>query len=253
MTIKWPPVRLNELPINAKVLVSGFIIVLGLGFIAAYFFFYLHFEMADGEPGFALADVAAYFKDGRGPSRLERAVRGRMAAYFSNREEQKKVLAWARIPASKRITKEREYGPVRDIVDVDCIVCHGRGPGKKFPPLETYRDMVAASVPAERPVGAYELAGTTHTHLIALGALVSAVGFLFSFSGVRPWLGAIIVGLTYVGLVADVGGWWLATESASGAYLSAAGGALMGTMLAVQMIWSLAVTWFGKSERAQGA
>ena len=251
MSFKWPPARLNELPVHMKILVTGFILVIGLGFISAYLYLYLHFEMADGKPGLDLDDIAAYFKDGRGPSRLERAVRGRMAGYFSERDEQRKVLEWARIPSDKRITKEREYPPIRDIIDMNCIVCHGRGAGSKFPPLETYRDLVAASTPGARPIGVYELAGTTHTHLIALGALVTAIGFVFSFTGVRPWLGALIVGLTYVGLLADVGGWWLATESVSGAHISAAGGSVMGTMLAVQMIWSLAVTWFGRKRTAE--
>jgi len=244
MVSNWPPIRLSELPTHMKILVTCFIAVLGLGFLTGYVFIYVHFEMADGVPGMTINDVACYFKDGKGPSRLERAVSGRMSMYFTDEKERKKVLDWARKP-DKPLTKEREYPEIRDILDQNCLYCHGRGQGMKFPPLETFKDVELASVPEKRPMTIRELTSTTHTHLMAISALVTAVSLLFFFTGVSGRLGALIVVTAYVGLLADIAGWWLATRMTAGAYVSAAGGSVMGTMLCIMLIWSFLATWFG--------
>jgi len=241
MSRSWPPIRLRELPVNLKVLVTFFIIALGLGYLVAYLHLYLHFEMADGKPGMTMADVKAHFKDGKGPSRLERGILGRMGKYFVDEAEKKKTLKWVR-----KGGPQASYPNVAPIIDMNCVVCHRKGPNMRFPPLETFDEARLACRPEGTPPTAYELSGTTHTHLTALAALIAAVGVVFAFTGVRPWLGAIIVLAAFLGLLADIAGWWLATRYDWGALVSVVGGSVMGTALLIQMFWSLAATWFGR-------
>ena len=101
-----------------------------------------------------------------------------------------------------------------------------------------------AAVPDGTAPTAYELSGTTHTHLMSIAALLAALGFIFCFSPLRPGAVAVVVVVGYLGLLADVAGWWWATRSETGAVLSVVGGAVMGVTIAFMSLWSLGSLWF---------
>jgi len=247
MVEKGPELRLSNLPVHLKVLASLFIIALGLGYLSSHLYLYYHMRMADGEPEISVADVVAYFQGGKGPSRLERASLGTMAKYYQDEAEKQQVIRW--IHKGARLS---DYSEISPIINANCIVCHRSNPLLRFPPLEIYEQVRLAALPEGTTPTVYELSGTTHTHLMSLAMLLTLSGFIFSFSGMRPRLKSAVILMSFAGLFADVGGWWWATRSAAGAWVSVTGGGLMGIMLAIENFWSLGSLWLSRSDVKKG-
>lgn len=127
-----------------------------------------------------------------------------------------------------------------------CGGCHARGADegglprvKADLPFETYEDVLPS---AERGAGMplAELTTTTHNHLFGFAVLAALVGWIFT--GTR-WRGPVAVLLplaAFVGIVLDVGGWWLTRAVGSPFQWSViVGGALFGASIVAMVVLSL--------------
>lgn len=237
-------VTLKTLSFPMRLLLSCFLITIGLGYLAAVYYLFSmdidpHLKMGMSLVG----GIEMKYHGARSESRLEAALRGAMSSRISA-SDRARVIAWIRGG-----TPQEGFADIRPVLEKDCMVCHSPKSGLPVPPLTTF-DQITKFTRVDTGPTLADLARVSHIHLFGISLIFVLTGVIFSLSETPMYWRALILVLPYLSIWADIGSWWITKYTPAFAYIVIAGGALMGLSLAVQIFIPLWEMWFKRGEPA---
>ena len=171
---------------------------------------------------------------------LEKALRGPMSGMLPQRDLAV-LIEWIQEGANKRAFE----ASIDPIIEANCLSCHD-GSNPHLSNLDGY-DNVAITVEQDTGADINTLVRVSHIHLFGLTFIFFIVGFIFSHAYLRPlWLKCAIVIAPFVGVIADVLGWYLTKVFTPFAWVVLVAGAVNGLSFAVMWFVSMYQMWFYK-------
>lgn len=238
--------RLRELPLARRLLVTWFLVALGAGFVAAQVNLRLQHELADGEPGMTFEDVVTSFHGRPGDSLLTAKVSpgGSMAKHLPNPADRAALRTWVADGA-----REDAFAPVAEVLGRRCVRCHNPGGEMRHVPFAASREqapefrLVRPLAEASGGMSWAALARSSHAHLFGLATLFAVAGWVFTETSASSRVKAVAVSLPFAALLLDVGSWWLTKIDVRFAVGIVAGGVLMAGAFALLILWPLWDLW----------
>ena len=230
--------NLCSLGTSYKLLFTGYLSAIAVGYIMALIQILFTHGMADGKVGLSLDDVVYSYYGNRSGSVLEKKLNGSMKANASE-EERFALIQWVRDGGNQ----EQYLKQIKPIVEARCVMCHNENAGglpdfNKFEVLSTY---------AESDHGATfaSLTRISHIHLFGISFIFMFVGLIFGLStGInKKWKYFAIV-MPYLFLLLDISSWWLTKLNSHFALLVVIGGAGLGVAFAFMWTASIYQMWF---------
>lgn len=232
---------LQTIGLPIKVLFTCFLLTIGLGYLFAVIYLFL----IDLEPhskkgiGMVQSVIIKYYGQ-RGTTRLEAALEGSMGENVTAAQREA-MVEWIRKGA-----REDGYDAVEPIFSNQCVGCHGRESDMGLSPLETLED-IRAYTGLDFGQSVKTLARVSHIHLFGMSFIFLLTGGIFALSGVRPVWRALWAAMPFLSIWMDIGSWWFTRFQPLFAYTVIVGGLLMGTALAVQILWPVYEMWFSRT------
>jgi len=193
----------QELPVSMRVLFTGALMVFGLGYLFAALYVFAAHSGADGKPGLSIDDIRITYSGSKETTHLESALRGPMSGMLPQ-NDLAEMLDWVRGGADKRIYQAR----IETIVADNCLDCHD-GSNPHLANLDGYENIMS-TVAINTGADIFTLVRVSHIHLFGLTFIFFIVGFIFSHAFLRPiWLKCTIMATPFVGVSADVLGWYV--------------------------------------------
>ena len=214
---------LRKMPLGLRISLSALILVLLGGYAASGLHMAEHHGPRDGQEGLTGDDITGVYHGVQSPSPLRSALEaghpddldGAVQVPAAEREA---LLAWLN---SGRVIEDwdnfdlGEMVPA-DLLDANCMACHGRGATNPIePPLEYLDDIrVLAFDNNVSPTDEAILLASTHAHALSLFVIALATVLLLCLTRFRrSWVSAVSLAIS-VGLLLDLVSWWLARDSA---------------------------------------
>jgi hypothetical protein len=234
-------VSLRNLQMPTRVLFSCFLIMIGIGYLAAILYLFLIDVAPHAAQGKGMIEGIAEKYHGA-PTRLELALRGPMADRIGPQDKDR-IFSWIREGATAE-----GYASVKPIIETACVQCHRAGSGVKRPngdPVPAFDNYEALSdlIQIDTGPGIAQLAKVSHVHLFGISLIFFATGFIVSLSETPPWFRIALIVTPYAAILADIGSWWLTKWQEFFGVVVVIGGALMGLALALQILISLWDMW----------
>lgn len=214
---------LAKLGIPAKLLITCFLCVIGIGYLFSVYTVYAVHKDADAQPGFSMNDIVLTYCGDKEHTVLETVSLGSMATYYASDDDKSEVIGWIRSGADK----ETYDSTVAPIMKKSCTMCHSKDGPESNSPLTNYEE-VMEYVQISTGVSPTRLGGLSHTHLISHGVMFFLLSLIFLGTTVKDRYKILIVLTAYFSVVADVFSWWLAKTAEGFAYVSVISGAIMG-------------------------
>ncbi len=233
--------KLDELTLCQKVVLSLFIVCLGLGFLAAQGHMFLTHRGADGKPGLSVRDVQIAFAGDPESVLLKSKSLGNMAPTFlGDTEAQQALITWI-----DKGARQDTFQPVQQIMDNYCTSCHRPESGVAgATPMTNYQEVALLIRRDSTGITIENLTRLTHIHLIPIAMMFLAMGLIFSGVALGEKWKALIAGVAMVAVLGDVASWWLTRFVWRGfAITIVLFGALMGVTLAMMCLASLVAMW----------
>lgn len=263
------PLRLRSLPASARLGLTGFLLVLMIGLAASIAYIKNHYSNRDEQPKLTVTDVAGAYHGVTATAPLVKALERNHPPEMPA-QEREALLDWLlgtkdaagyrpkdgnpRLSETYDNIDAGEFNPL-DLIAKNCISCHSRTATGSTPnlevakamPLNQWEDVKKLAYPKELTrTPTKVLIISTHAHALALGTLgLVLAAFLFATRFPRGVVNVLIL-LMGVGLLADIGGWWLARESMMGVYVLLAGGAAFNGAAALSLVLLIAELWLPK-------
>lgn len=244
--------RLRELGILARLGVAGLVITMLGGTAASGVYLWMHHGDRDERPGLTIDDVKAHYHGIVSESALRRSLESGHPETLEDRERQI-LFDWL---DGDTATLSQRYDDLdlgidapAEIIAINCLDCHARSATGQvdgmdtYPelPLEYWDDVYSLAISRTiNPVDTEILAASTHTHALGMASMGIAIAVLALLTGWPRALISITLCATGVGLVADIGGWWLTSLNASFATLVVIGGGLFSGGMTVLSLLILA-------------
>ncbi len=234
----------SELPYSMRILYSGALCILGMGYLFAIIYLTHVYAGRDGKPGLSYEDlVIAYSGTGKG-SRLEAALRGPMSTMLPA-EEANALVNWVQKGAD-RPTYETF---IRPTIDKRCMSCHD-GSNPHLINLGGY-DNIKKVTEQDTGTDIFTLVRVSHIHLFGMTFIFFLVGTIFSHAYVRPlWFKYLIMGLPLLCVAIDISSWYLVKIYHPFAYATMAAGAVQGVSFALMWFISMYQMWIAKTPKA---
>ncbi len=234
----------SELPPSMRILYTGALCILGMGYLFAIIYLTHVYSGRDGKPGLDEQDlVIAYAGSGKG-STLEAALRGPMSTMLPP-EEANALISWAQKGAD-RATYESF---IRPVIEKRCLMCHD-GSNPHIPNFSTY-DNVKKVTAQDTGANIFTLVRVSHIHLFGMTFIFFIVGLIFSHAYVRPvWLKCLIMGLPLFCIAIDISSWYLVKIYHPFAWATMGAGAVQGLSFATMWFISMYQMWIGKPPKA---
>ncbi len=227
----------QELPISMRVLFTGALLVLGMGYMFAMLYIFAAHSGADGKPGLSVDDIKITYSGSSETTQLESALQGPMSNMLPQKDLAT-LLAWIRDGADK----QTYTASIEAIVADNCLACHdGSNPHlSNLDGFENIQSVVAVDTGADL----YTLVRVSHIHLFGLTFIFFIMGFIFSHSFVRPvWLKSVIIAMPFFGVIADVLGWYVTKVYTPFAWVVLIAGAINGLSFAIMWFVSMYQMW----------
>lgn len=178
-----------------------------------------HHENRDDQKGVSYDDIAGAYHGVTADAPLMRAMARNHPPELP--DAARKVLTdWL---SSGRISEDFDNIDLGDntpdaIIATNCASCHNRNAAdaeaRKIP-LEFFDDVKRQAFAKNiQPTDIKILAASTHTHALALGTLSLVMGALMLVSRFGKGLGSLLIGVSGLALLVDLGAWWLARDNA---------------------------------------
>jgi hypothetical protein len=230
-----------------RVLFTGALLALGMGYMFAMIYVYTSDAGKDGNPALTVEDIVISYSGSSDGTRLEAALQGPMSAMLSD-SDLSVILGWVGTGAGKDDYEAR----VQSVVKVNCLDCHD-GSNPHLSNLDGY-DNIMTVVAQDTGKPLHTLVRVSHIHLFGVTFIFFIVGFIFSHAWVRPvWLKSVIMFLPFLCIAADVSSWYFTKLYAGFAWVVLISGGLMGLSFAIMWFISMYQMWFYKvPERVSG-
>jgi hypothetical protein len=141
-----------------KLLFTGYLCTIALGYLLAIAQILFTHGMADGKIGLSLEDVVYNYYGNRSGSILEKKLNGSMKMNASD-AERFKIIQWVRDSADEQ-TFNRE---IKSIIEKDCLMCHNEHTGSlpNFGEFEEIKELTKS----DTGISYASLTRVSHIHL----------------------------------------------------------------------------------------
>ncbi|HYF37722.1 MAG TPA: hypothetical protein VD994_20640 [Prosthecobacter sp.] len=266
--------KLHQLDLPWKLLITMFLIVLSSGFVTAELYLMHTTEMADGQKGLTIDDITYQFHGDPTKTTLKKQVEGGMKKYFSEVEDDTKlteeeladlakVVAWNDAGAQEAgfwdpQLKEKDKNPnsvYRIFLNRGCLDCHAKDATmkghKKDSPLETYAEVSKFTKP-DTGMDKGRLLSLSHIHLLGMGMMFMLAGAAVALSIWPMWIRSALVVGGFSSILLDIFGWWgVKWYGASLSWVVMAGGILMAVSFGGSVFVALYDLWLRKVPRSE--
>jgi hypothetical protein len=196
-------INLVSFSTSIKLLFSGYLTTVAVGYLMALTQILFTHGMADGKFGLSFEDIVYSYYGDRTSSSLEGKLNGSMRDKAPD-AERFQIIQWVRDGAD-----ERQYTVyIKPIIENHCVMCHNANSGSlpdfsKFETLQKYADTdTGATFEA--------LVRVSHIHIFGISFIFMFVGLIFSFStGVPKQYKYTAIVMPYLFLLVDIASWWL--------------------------------------------
>ena len=228
---------LKNLDIPVKVLFTGYLSTVAVGYLMALIQILFTHGMADGKFGLSIDDIVYSYYGNRSGTVLETKLNGSMKENASE-QERFVIMQWVRDGA-----EEDEYAKsgVEKIIQERCVMCHN-----KEAAVPDFTDFKVLKELARQDEGATfsSLTRVSHIHLFGISFIFMFVGLIFSFSETSTLkYKSIAIGMPYLFLLVDILSWWLTKLNPFFAILVILAGAGMAISFAFMWTVSVAEMW----------
>jgi hypothetical protein len=213
------PARLRDLAPPARLGLICMILTLLGGTAASGLHLYWHHQNRDERPGLTIDDIRGHYHGIISPAPLLESIeRGHPVELGVDLPggERAALIAWLKGDRVSGDYDNLDLGDLApsEIMAANCLDCHSRASSGEHAaprmPLEYWDDIAPLSVSRQiNPVSTEILAASTHTHALGLAAVTLVLAWLALLTSWPRTLIALLVGLTGLGLMADIGAWWL--------------------------------------------
>jgi len=228
----------SMLPIGMRVMFTGTLIVLGVGYLFAMIYIFASHAGRDGNPNLSVDDLIIAYSGSKSDTRLEGALKGPMANMLPQNERDE-IIAWVRRGAAQ----EEYAASIEPIIEKRCMVCHN-GSNPHIASLKKYEDIMLM---AELDTGMdiFTLVRVSHIHLFGITFIFYIVGSIFCHAYIKPvWVKCALIATPFLAIVLDIGSWYLTKVYPPFAWVVMVSGALMGVSFAMQWVISIYQMWF---------
>jgi hypothetical protein len=230
----------QELPASLRVLYTGTLAVLSIGYLFAIVHIYNSHAGRDGDAMLSPQDLVIAYGGSDQATQLETALKGPMAGMLPA-EERAELIAWARSGA----TEEAFTSQAQPIIENRCLQCHN-GSNPHVPDLSSYSH-VSQVVQLDEGMDFFSLVRVSHTHLLGITFMFFIVGLIFSHAYVRPvWFKCVVVGLPFLAIAMDILCWYMTKLIPGFAWVVMGTGAMMGGCFGLMVLVSVYQMWFYK-------
>ncbi|MDO9163829.1 MAG: hypothetical protein Q8N35_17925 [Methylococcaceae bacterium] len=239
MTSKYTPLKDHDTPV--KVLFTGYLCTVGVGYLFALIQILFTHGMADGKFGLSVDDIVYSYYGNRSGTVLEQKLNGSMK---ENAPEQEgfAIMQWARDGAD--LDDYKDDG-IDKIIETRCVMCHNAS-ASGIPDLSTYEKLKEYAKQDEGATFA-SLTRVSHIHLFGISFIFMFVGVIFSFAETTTTkIKCIAVGMPYIFLMADILSWWLTKIHPMFAWLVIIAGMGMAASFIYMWVISLLEMWLYK-------
>ncbi len=229
---------LRQLDTPVKVLFTGYLTTVAVGYLFALIQILFTHGMADGKFGLSIDDIVYSYYGNRSGTVLETKLNGSMKDNASE-HERFVIMQWIRDGAEKS-----DYGSsgVEKIIADRCVMCHNEN-AAGIPDLTKFETLEALT---EQDEGATfsSLTRVSHIHLFGISFIFMFVGLIFSFSETSTVrYKCVAIGMPYIFLLVDILSWWLTKLHPMFAILVILAGAGMALAFAFMWLVSILEMW----------
>ena len=245
MPTKYTPLKDHDTPI--KVLFTGYLITVGIGYFFALIQILLTHGMADGKFGLSIDDIVYSYYGNRSGTVLEQQLEGAMKQNAPE-DERFQIIQWVRDGADEEAYKD---DGIEKIIQTRCVMCHN----KEASGLPNFNDFAQVKKLAAQDEGSSvgTLTRGSHIHLFGISFIFMFVGIIFSFSETtNVKFKCIAVGMPYLFLVTDILSWWLTKYYPVFAWLVVFAGMGMGVSFIFMWVTSVMEMWLYKPVYVDG-
>jgi hypothetical protein len=239
MTTKYTLLKDHDTPI--KVLFTGYLCTVGVGYLFALVQILFTHGMADGQFGLSVDDIVYSYYGNRSGTVLEQKLNGSMK---DNAPEQErfKIMDWVRDGAD---INDYKADGIDTIIESRCVMCHNKE-ASGIPDFTKFESLKALSTQDTGATFA-SLTRVSHVHMFGISFIFMFIGLIFSFSETTTTqYKCIAIGMPYVFLVADILSWWLTKIHPMFAWLVIFAGMGMGVSFMFMWVTSILEMWLFK-------
>ena len=233
---------LKNMDTPVKVLFTGYLSTVAVGYLGALIQILLTHGMADGKFGLSIDDIVYSYYGNRSGTVLETQLNGAMKDNASE-QERFKIIQWVRDGADK---EDYAAEGIETIIQQRCLMCHN---GQSS--LPNFNDFNVIKELSRQDDGATfsSLTRVSHIHLFGISFIFMFVGLIFSFAETSTTkYKCIAIGMPYVFLLVDILSWWLTKLNPMFAWLVILAGS--GMAVSFFFMWTVSVLemwWFDKA------
>jgi len=239
MAREFSPIRQLDTPV--KVLFTGYLTTVAVGYLVALIQILFTHGMADGKFGLSIDDIVYSYYGNRSGTLLETKLNGSMKENASE-QERFVIMQWVRDGAEK--DEFAETG-VEKIIQERCVMCHNKD--ASIPDLSDFNVLKELTKEDEGATFG-SLTRVSHIHLFGISFIFMFVGLIFSFTETSTVkYKCIAIGMPYVFLLVDILSWWLTKLHPMFAWLVIFAGA--GMAISFLFMWTVSVLemwWYDK-------
>lgn len=226
--------NLRQLDTPLKVLFTGYLTSVAVGYLMALIQILFTHGMADGKFGLSIDDIVYSYYGNRSGTMLESKLNGSMK---DNAPEQERfaIIQWVRDGAD-----HDDYidDGIEKIIQTRCVMCHNKDASS----LPDFNDFKALKELTKEDEGATfgSLTRVSHIHLFGIGFIFMFVGLIFSFSETSTvTYKCLAIGMPYGFLLVDILSWWLTKLHPMFAWLVVLAGT--GMALSFLFMWTVSI------------
>jgi hypothetical protein len=242
--------RLRSLPFLARVGLTCLLFVLLGGLLTSGLQIAQHHQNRDERPGLSMDDLVGAYHGINTVAPLRRALEDNHPEELPA-DQRQALLDWL---ASDRISDDYDsldlgMNAPAEIIAQNCLQCHARqateGDGiGKTTPLEYWDDVANLAFSREiNPTSVEILIASTHTHALGIGLVTLMAMLLLIMTAWPRVVVQTLIFLAGVGLMADIGGQWLARLHESFVYAIVIGGAAFGAATGLMIVAVIIDLW----------
>lgn len=239
----WP--RLRSLGPVPRLGVACLMVVIIGGVAASMRHLWNHYQNRDETPGLTLDDIRSAYRGLTTTSSMLASLQSGHPETLGP-EARAALVAWITGPRLAEDYDNLDLGEKApaEIIAANCVSCHSRkadaqkaGAARGIP-LDYWDDIRPRAVSRKiNPVDPKILVASTHAHALSMATVGLVVcGLLLMTAWPRPLIG-LLIGLVGVGLLGDIGSWWLAPYGDAFVYaIVGAGAAYNGSLVLAALL-----------------
>lgn len=221
-----------------RVLFTGTLLAIGMGYLFALIYVYSSDAGRDGKPGLSVEDIKISYGGSSEGTKLESSLQGPMSAMVSE-GDRNQIISWVKGGGNKAEFES----DIQPIIATNCLDCHD-GSNPHLSNLDGFDNMQSV-VAQDTGTDLHTLVRVSHIHLFGITFIFFILGFIFSHSWVRPvWMKSAVMFMPFLCIAADVSSWYFTKIYSGFAWVVLIAGGLMGVSFAIMWITSMYQMWF---------